>query len=236
MRFSSAWSSALRLYSQMSPSSPTSMSLSCPGLCRFATCLFQICSQLSRLLWELLCSQALPLSKTRSLMSLGFLLSALGICQVHKAAPRVVFPDEAAHSEHCESESEGDNQVAWEMRKHWCVLSSACTRAQGVPQELGMEAGSQHQGLLREVGCTDPYSWMGFTPSWQWWTDSDGNNHSDSEKALGTGPVLCLSLRWRAGYSQPYLKSCGGAGNAASWGHSKNVIGQEGTREWSNIH
>lgn len=26
------------------------------------------------------------------------------------------------------------------------------------------EAGSQHQGLLREAGCTDPYSWMGFTP------------------------------------------------------------------------
>lgn len=63
----------------MSPSSPMSMSLSCPGLCRFATCLFQICSQLSKLPWELLCSQALPLSQAKSLTSLGFPLSALRI-------------------------------------------------------------------------------------------------------------------------------------------------------------
>lgn len=32
------------------------------------------------------------------------------------------------------------------------------------------------------------------------------------------------------------LKSCGGAGGPASWGHSKHVIGQEGTREWSKVH
>lgn len=90
----------------MSPSSPTSMCLSCPGLCRFATCLFQICSQLSRLPWGLLCSQALPISKARSLMSLGFPLSALGIYQVHKAVSCMVFPDKTALSEHCGSESE----------------------------------------------------------------------------------------------------------------------------------
>lgn len=196
-----------------------------------ATCLFQICSQLSRLPWELLCSQALPLSKARSLTSLGFSLSALGIYQAHEAASRVVFPDKAAHSEHCRLESEGDNQVAWEMRKHCCVLFSACPRAQGVPQQLGMEEGNEHQGLLREVGCTDPYSWMGLSPrSCQWWTDSAGNNHSDSDKALGTGSVLCLSLRWRAWHRKPCLESCRGAGRAAFGGHCKHAIGQEGTR------
>lgn len=123
------------------------------------------------------------------------------------------------------------------MRKHCCVLFSACPRAQAVPQQLGMEAGNQHQGLLREAGCTDPYSWMGLSPrSCQWWIDSAGNNHSDSNKAWGTGSVLCLSLRWRVQHRKPFLESCRGAGSAAFGGHCKHAIGQEDTREWSRIY
>lgn len=237
MRFSSAWSSALCLYSQMSPSSPTSMSLSCPGLCRFATCLFQICSQLSRLLWKLLCFQAFTLSKARSLMSLGFPLSALGIYQVHNAAPLMVFPDEATHSEHCESESEGEDQVAWEMRKRWYVLFSACPRVQGVPHPLGWRWAAS----IRD--CSGRLHVQMHTAGWDLPQGADGDGQIQlgittvtQEKPLGTGPMLCLSLRWRAGCNQPCLKSSRGAGSAASWGHSKHVIGQEGPKEWSKIH
>lgn len=230
MRFGSAWSSALCLYSQMSPSSPTSMSLRCPGLCRFATCLFRSAANCQGCCGS--CSAPSP--RLWSLTSLGFPLSAPGIYRAHEAASCVVFPEEAAHSEHCGSESEGDNQVGWDMRKRWCVLLSAFPRAQGVPQQPGTEAGSQHQGLLGRLGVQI------HAAGW----DSPHGAGSDGQiqlgitrrtLALGMGPVLCLSLRW-TGFSQPFLESCRGAGSAASWSHSKHVTGQEGTREWSEIH
>lgn len=74
----------------------------------------------------------------------------------------MVFPDEAAHSEHCGSES-GGKKPSGMRDEETLVCTLLSPRAQSVPQQLGMEVDSQHHGLLREVGCTDPYSWMGFT-------------------------------------------------------------------------
>lgn len=82
--------------------------------------------------------------------------------------------------------------------------------------------------LLQSLGCV-PTAWDGggqptsgtaegldvqiHTAEWDspQGADSDGQIElgitTVTQKALETAPVLCLSLRWRRGYSQPCLES-----------------------------